>query len=336
MHPLKARNAVKRCRLFRSTGLLSRLDAINRARIQRAFPAQKRGCTWRMGNRGGDTAAGSAATMSLVSTSTSDQARAATAPTPVSPQLPPPAWRQQFRRASAAWFQRHGRDLPWRRRGDPYAVWISEVMLQQTTVATVHGYFERFLAAFPTLDDLARADVEQVLRLWEGLGDYRRRGSFINVRGSWRPGMAASFRRTWPPPAACRASAATRPGPSSPSPTIGRRPFWKPTRNGSTADCWPTTAIRRRPPAASCSGPWRKPSSRHAAAPVGLDQALMDLGSLLCTPRQPQCELCPVTALCAARRLGRRGRHPRPKAKPKIEAVREAALVVRRGRRACC
>jgi A/G-specific adenine glycosylase len=73
-----------------------------------------------------------------------------------------------------AWFDRHRRDLPWRRTRDPYAIWVSEVMLQQTQVATVVPYFERFLRAFPTLADLAAAAEADVLRLWEGLGYYRR------------------------------------------------------------------------------------------------------------------------------------------------------------------
>src|SRR3954463_7519133 len=73
-----------------------------------------------------------------------------------------------------SWFDRHRRDLPWRRDRDPYRIWVSEVMLQQTTVAAVVPYFERFLAAFPTLADLAAADEQKVLKLWEGLGYYRR------------------------------------------------------------------------------------------------------------------------------------------------------------------
>src|SRR6202011_646101 len=72
------------------------------------------------------------------------------------------------------WFDRHRRDLPWRRDRDPYRIWVSEVMLQQTQAATVVPYFERFLQSFPTLADLAAADEQAVLRLWEGLGYYRR------------------------------------------------------------------------------------------------------------------------------------------------------------------
>src|SRR5437763_13717541 len=79
-----------------------------------------------------------------------------------------------IRKRLLAWFDRHRRDLPWRRDRDPYRVWVSEVMLQQTTVAAVVPHFERFLAAFPTVADLAAADEQAVLRLWEGLGYYRR------------------------------------------------------------------------------------------------------------------------------------------------------------------
>src|SRR5438094_525621 len=80
----------------------------------------------------------------------------------------------RLRRRLLAWFDRHRRDLPWRRDRDPYRIWVSEVMLQQTTVAAVVPYFERFLAAFPTVADLAAADEQDVLKLWEGMGYYRR------------------------------------------------------------------------------------------------------------------------------------------------------------------
>ncbi len=73
-----------------------------------------------------------------------------------------------------AWFQRNARDLPWRETRDPYAIWVSEIMLQQTQVATVVPYFERFLTHFPSVSRLAAADEHDLLRLWEGLGYYRR------------------------------------------------------------------------------------------------------------------------------------------------------------------
>ncbi len=84
------------------------------------------------------------------------------------------AWLRTFRRRLLNWYTRHARDLPWRRSRDVYRVWVSEIMLQQTQVATVEAYFKRFVATLPTIADLAAADEQEVLRLWEGLGYYRR------------------------------------------------------------------------------------------------------------------------------------------------------------------
>src|SRR4030067_2247805 len=72
------------------------------------------------------------------------------------------------------WFEKHGRDLPWRKARDPYAIWVSEIMLQQTQVATVIPYYRKFLRSFPTIHHLARADLSKVLKAWEGLGYYSR------------------------------------------------------------------------------------------------------------------------------------------------------------------
>src|ERR1039458_5000988 len=78
-----------------------------------------------------------------------------------------------IRRALLAWFRTNARTLPWRGTGDPYAVWVSEIMLQQTQIATVTPYYQRFLSAFPTVPDLAQSSLERVLELWSGLGYYR-------------------------------------------------------------------------------------------------------------------------------------------------------------------
>ena len=83
-------------------------------------------------------------------------------------------WRRRFRRKLLGWYRRHARELPWRRDREAYRVWISEIMLQQTTVSAVEPYFERFMAAFPTIAALAAAEEDAVLRQWEGLGYYRR------------------------------------------------------------------------------------------------------------------------------------------------------------------
>ncbi|KAB2836252.1 A/G-specific adenine glycosylase, partial [bacterium] len=84
------------------------------------------------------------------------------------------SWAANFRKKLLDWYQKHKRDLPWRRSRDPYAIWVSEIMLQQTQVATVIPYYERFLKKFPTIAALARAEEEEVLALWAGLGYYRR------------------------------------------------------------------------------------------------------------------------------------------------------------------
>ena len=88
--------------------------------------------------------------------------------------LSTPKERQSFRRKLLAWFDKHKRDMPWRRTRDPYQIWLSEIMLQQTTVAMAGPKFTAFVAAFPTVHALAAADEQQVLRMWEGLGYYRR------------------------------------------------------------------------------------------------------------------------------------------------------------------
>src|SRR5262245_390438 len=85
-----------------------------------------------------------------------------------------PAWRSALAKRLLAWFKRHARDLPWRRTRELYAIWISEIMLQQTQVATVIPYWQRFLGRFPDVASLAAANEHDVLRLWEGLGYYRR------------------------------------------------------------------------------------------------------------------------------------------------------------------
>ena len=93
---------------------------------------------------------------------------------PTTAHRPPAPWRRRIQRQLLAWYRRNARDLPWRRTNDPYAIWVSEIMLQQTQVATVERYFPRFLAEFPTPAALAAAEEHDVLRLWEGLGYYRR------------------------------------------------------------------------------------------------------------------------------------------------------------------
>ena len=239
--------------------------------------------------------------------------------------------RARLRRALRRWYVRHRRDLPWRHDRDPYRIWVSEVMLQQTQVAAVVPYFQRFLQAFPTLADLAAADVQEVLRLWEGLGYYRR---------------ARDLHR------AARQIVAEHGGrlPRDPA-LLGRLPGVGRYMVGAVL----SQAFDQRLPIVEAnsqrvlcrlfgqrSDPRRGPTQRwlwQAAAAllprrhVGeFNQALMELGALVCTPAAPRCPACPLRRQCAAHRLGLQEEIPARPAPPRIEEVREAAAVVRRGR----
>lgn len=234
-----------------------------------------------------------------------------------------------FRRRLLAWYRRHARDLPWRGTRDPYHIWVSEVMLQQTQVATVVNYYSRFLAAFPTIAALAAAPEQQVLRLWEGLGYYRRArqlhraaGIIASEHGGVFPRDVDTVRRL---------------------PGIGRY----------TAGAILSIAFDARQPIleantlrllcrlAGYRGDPRRPAGERllwslatellpARASGTFNQALMELGSQVCTPRQPRCDDCPAQAFCPTYREGLQAVVPLPANKPPIERVREVAVVVRR------
>ncbi len=129
--------------------------------------------------------------------------------------------RRVFRDDLVAWFDGDQRDMPWRRTDDPYRIWLSEVMLQQTRVDQARPYYERFVAAFPTVETLAAADLDEVLRLWEGLGYYSRAR---NLHKAARR-VVETFGGRFPTPTTrsprCPASVPTLPPPCSPSPSAG-------------------------------------------------------------------------------------------------------------------
>jgi A/G-specific adenine glycosylase len=237
-----------------------------------------------------------------------------------------------FRRRLLAWFDRHKRDLPWRRNRDPYHIWVSEVMLQQTTVAAVVPYFERFLAAFPTVADLANADEQAVLRLWEGLGYYRRArhlhqaarrlvedhgGTLLDDPVVWSglPGVGRYIL------GAVLSQAFDRRLPivEANSLRVICRLF------GFTGD--PQTGAGRK-------WIWSKAAELLPSKRVGdFNQALMELGALVCASTIPQCDICPISAKCVARAEGMQIEIPRKAARPTVTEVDELALVIRRGPR---
>jgi A/G-specific adenine glycosylase len=244
--------------------------------------------------------------------------------------LPDATCRRALRRRLLAWYDIHARDLPWRRRaGDPYAVWLSEIMLQQTQVGTVKAYFDRFIHALPTIESLAQADEHKVLRLWEGLGYYRRARQLHQ---------------------AAKLIVAEHDGRFPRDPQVVRR---LPGIGRYTAGAILSIAFDAREPILEANtlrllsrllgyaGDPRSTDGQRllwAMAEILLprrsvgrfNQALMELGSEVCTPRSPQCEQCPIALQCLAYQQGRQQEIPPPKNKPPIEAVREAAVVVRR------
>jgi A/G-specific adenine glycosylase len=243
--------------------------------------------------------------------------------------LPDVACRRALRRRLLAWYDAHARDLPWRRTNDPYAVWLSEIMLQQTQVETVRPYFERFMKALPTVEALARADEHEVLRLWEGLGYYRRARQLHQAAQI----VVAEHDGQFPhDPEAVRRL-----------PGIGRY----------TAGAILSIAFDAQEPIleantvrllsrllAYAGAPHSGEGQRllWAAAEILLprrragrfNQALMELGSAVCTARSPRCMDCPVAVLCRANQQGRQQEIPLAKIKQPPQPVHEAALVVRR------
>ena len=243
--------------------------------------------------------------------------------------IPDASWLRSFRRRLPAWYRRHARELPWRRNRDPYAVWVSEIMLQQTQVGTVAGYFDHFLAAYPTIEALAAADEDDVLRLWEGLGYYRRARQLHQAAKIIAAGYGGRFPRD---PESVRRL-----------PGIGRY----------TAGAILSIAFDAREPILEANtlrlfsrllaydGDPRSSEGQQLLWAMGeavlprrgsgrLNQALMELGSEVCTARAPRCQQCPVAALCRANQQSRQVDIPRPKVKRAIEAVRQAAVIVRR------
>jgi A/G-specific adenine glycosylase len=246
--------------------------------------------------------------------------------------LPTSDQRQRLRKRLLGWFARSRRELPWRRNRNPYRIWLSEVMLQQTQAATVVPYFERFLAAFPTIADLAAAQEQDVLRLWEGLGYY---GRARNMHRAARQILADHAGRFPNEPH----QAKTLPG-------LGRYmvgailsqafevrlPILE--ANSQRVLCR-LFAIREDPTrGATRELLWRLAEALLPRSHVGdFNQAMMELGALVCTSTNAHCERCPLSKDCAASRQGIQKEVPlRPKRAGSVE-VREAAVVVRRGKR---
>ncbi len=241
----------------------------------------------------------------------------------------PPALRRWVAPRLLAWFDRAQRDLPWRHNRDPYRIWVSEVMLQQTQVATVIPYFERFLQTFPTLNDLAAAEEQAVLRAWEGLGYYRRARALHRAARQLVAEHAGQFPRE---PALLETLPGmglyTRNAVLSQAFDL-RLPILEANSQRVLIRFFGQADDPRRGPARRWL--WQAAEDLLPAQRSGaFNQALMELGALICTPHAPQCAACPLAARCVARREGLQEQIPARSPAPAVVEVQEAALVVKR------
>ncbi|MBI4346425.1 MAG: A/G-specific adenine glycosylase [Elusimicrobia bacterium] len=240
--------------------------------------------------------------------------------------------RDAWRKALLAWYDRSRRRLPWRERPTPYRVWVSEIMLQQTQVATVLPYYERFLARFPTVSALADAPESEVLGLWAGLGYYSRAR---NLREAARRVWADHGGRFPDDPDAVRALPGIGPYTAGAILSIA---FGKPEAlvDGNVArvfarlfhlrgDAKSPTLLKRA---------WELARVHvHKRRPGDWNQALMELGALVCVPETPRCADCPVARWCEARRLGLEESLPeRARSRAPVDLAWKAFWIERGGR----
>jgi A/G-specific adenine glycosylase len=217
-----------------------------------------------------------------------------------------------FFEALLRWYAQNAPELPWRRSREPYHVWLAEIMLQQTQIATVLPYYERFLAAFPTVQDLADAPPERVLKLWEGLGYYSRARNLQRaaqrIVSEHQGALPQTVEALLKLPGIGRYTAGA----------IASIAFGKPaaaldgnvmrvlTRLYDYAEPIESPAAQRQL--------WQLAEQLAHAAPSGsaaaYTQAMMDLGREICTPRAPRCEACPVRTFCRAHAAGTQASRP--------------------------
>ena len=217
---------------------------------------------------------------------------------------------RRFRKSLLAWYDEHARDLPWRANRDPYRVWLSEIMLQQTRVAAVIEHYQEFLRRFPTVEKLAAAREASVLAAWSGLGYYRRARmlhaaakGIAREHGGKFPATVEGLREL---PGIGRYTAAA----------IASIAFGEPVAvvDGNVERVLQRVAGRRL----TGEELWEAANDLlDATRPGDFNQAMMELGAVVCTPRAPACLTCPVIALCATR--GELAALPKPAPQKKCE-----------------
>ena len=226
-----------------------------------------------------------------------------------------------FQRNLLDWYDRAHRDLPWRRTRDPYAIWISEIMLQQTRVAAAIRFYERFLARFPDIRSLAEAPKQDLLAAWAGLGYYNRARNMQRAAQAMNGAFPSTFRQIRALSGIGDYTAAA----------VGSIAFGLPhaavdgnvvrviariTNDGSDIG---SAAVRRRMSAVAEELLDRNDPGR-------FNQAMMELGATVCLPKNPQCLLCPVASMCEGKRAGRQ--NELPVKLRRVETVRIARTLV--------
>jgi A/G-specific adenine glycosylase len=233
----------------------------------------------------------------------------------------------KFRRRLLSWFTKSKRDLPWRRTNDPYRIWLSEIMLQQTRVAAVIPYYERFLEAFPNVHALAGAKTERVLANWAGLGYYSRARNLQSAAKEIIGKHAGQFPREYEAalalPGIGRYTAAAVLSISHGAPHA--------VLDGNVARVLARIGAIRGDLRASATWAKLEATAQDLLArkcPGNWNQAMMELGATVCTPKSPRCQECPVEKWCRARKLGLQEKLPAARVKRATIAVTVAAAVL--------
>lgn len=239
---------------------------------------------------------------------------------------------RRIRKALVRWYLKHKRKMPWRETGDPYRIWLSEVMLQQTQVKTVIPYYHRFLERFPTIQDLARADLQDILKMWEGLGYYARARNFHRAAGVVTSSYGGNVPDDWETflqlPGVGEYTAAA----------VQSLAFGHPH---AVVDGNVKRVLARLFVVAD---PINKPKTYKLLkniARVLLDrkqpgyfnQAIMELGALICKPANPNCDRCPVQNDCISYQRGQVDAFPKKeKRKPVPKLLMVAGVIRKKGR----
>lgn len=252
-----------------------------------------------------------------------------TSPAPLKPTTFEPLDPNMFSALVVGWFDQHGRkDLPWQKNTTPYRVWVSEIMLQQTQVATVIPYYQRFMKTFPSLKKLAHADIDQVLHLWTGLGYYARARNLhktaVLIDTQFRGRFPTTVTELIDLPGIGQSTAGAIVSLS--------KGDWAPILDGN---------VKRVLARVHCIEGWyghRKTADQlwalsHCYTPkmrtAAFNQAMMDLGATVCTRGKPNCTQCPLSAVCLAHQTQQETQFPQPKPKKTIPIKSVSMLVLR-------